>query len=916
MADPSLQSQSGSTSTGAAIAVVQGTTKAGSTIVSAVWCKSVATCPSVSDTQGNTYTALTSFTDPSNGRFVRLFYATNIVGGANTVTSASNGSTDSITHSVVELPPIAGMRVEAHASGAGTMPSVSLAGTQANDICVMLENANGGSFVQVADLCGTNADFAKSSVFGDVTTFVGLSSGGTVSISSKTTGAGAAPTNWSAVAVAFKLAIHVSQTQSNQTTATATGTTLTRTYAAAVIQGSCLACQVQCTDVASETFSVSDSVNGSWGAAVQTVDDGTKTTALFLSPNTAVGTPVVTVTYGITALNRGLWIQEVRNAAVSPLDGSAGQSQASPGSGTDAITSGTANNVKGPALCLALSFDDRTVSPVAPAVGTAFIDNGAGWTFAGGNQARLESKRVTSPGTVAGTFTGTSGVAPTTLMVLLDEIGATSINAFVAGPQMPANHTDYRGSSIAIAGLAVAALNLPAAVCGPQMPANHTDYRGVSGPVTAPPAPPAALPPKIYGSAPRYEAYDVTPYYASTFVDAGSAYSPTSAPCISAILLPPNDYGSSRVIVGAAPPVVTLAPVLGSSPQIVSSYGSSFCTQAVPAAQPTSPQQIFGATLQPVSDYGASRFVQGLSSAAAPQTVYGSSPQPPAPYGSAVCISPTVPAQPTSPQSIYGAALKPTSEYGSARAIAGLAPVLTAPATIYGASPLQASYSGVSAPIAGLVPAPTAYPQKIYGSAPQPPSSFFGSTNVVIGLTAAVAAPQQIYGSSPQPPSAFVGASRVIVGLVPAVVPLQTIYTAPGITPPAYGYSAVIPGQVPAPIAPPTIYTAAGITRSSTFDVGISRAVIGLAPAVQLQQVYGSAPQAASSYGASLVVRVPIPAPVVYPQEIYGSAPMQVSYYGGVIVVPGLVPDFAFIKAAKGRILRASTRERFWKGHR
>lgn len=313
------------------------------------------------------------------------------------------------------------------------MPSVQLAGTQVNDICVMLENANSGSSGQVANLCGTNADFAKSSVFSDVTTFDGYSSGGTISISSKTTGAGAAPANWSAVAVAFSRAIHVAQTQSNQTTATATGTTLTRTYANAVIPGSCLVADVQCTDVASETFSVSDSVNGSWGAAVQSVDDGTKTTARFLFPNTAAGTPVVTVTYGITALNRGLWINEVRNAAVSPLDGSAGQTQASPGNGTDAITSGTATNTNQPGLILGLSFDDRTVAPVAPAPGTAFIDNGAGWTFAGGNQARLESKRITTTTAVAATFTGTTGVVPTTLMVLLDELAPTVANYLPPG---------------------------------------------------------------------------------------------------------------------------------------------------------------------------------------------------------------------------------------------------------------------------------------------------------------------------------------------------------------------------------------------------------------------------------------------------------------------------------------------------
>lgn len=213
--------------------------------------------------------------------------------------------------------------------------------------------------------------------------------------------------------------------QSAQTTATATGTTLAQAFAGAVVAGSTLCCFVECLDVTSETISVSDSVNGSWGAAVRSVDDGTKTVAQFQFQNTAAGTPTVTATFGVTTTVRAIWIVEVRNAAVSSLDGFAGQNQASPGAGTDAVTSGNATNAKQPALIVALSSDHRTISPVAPAAGTGFVDNGAGWTFSGGNQARLESKRVTTATAIAATFTGTSGVVPTTLMALFDELGSS-----------------------------------------------------------------------------------------------------------------------------------------------------------------------------------------------------------------------------------------------------------------------------------------------------------------------------------------------------------------------------------------------------------------------------------------------------------------------------------------------------------
>lgn len=211
--------------------------------------------------------------------------------------------------------------------------------------------------------------------------------------------------------------------QQNQTTSLGTGTTIAQAYSSAVVAGNTLWCAVSTNDAAGASITVSDSVNGSW-TALDLADDtvGHQAIRHFYFPNAAAGTPTVTATFSLTSTLRTIWITEITGVKGAPLDGNNGQVQASPGSGTDAISSGTATNANSPAFIISLSMDNRTVSPVAPAAGTGFTDLGAGWTLSGGNQARLESKRITSQTAVAGTFTGTTGVAPITVMAIFDEL--------------------------------------------------------------------------------------------------------------------------------------------------------------------------------------------------------------------------------------------------------------------------------------------------------------------------------------------------------------------------------------------------------------------------------------------------------------------------------------------------------------
>lgn len=256
--------------------------------------------------------------------------------------------------------------------------------------------------------------------------------------------------------------------QNAQNVAAGTGTTLAVSFSATVTAGSALHCFVANKDVASEAVTVSDNVNGAWPAAIDSVDDGTnlETVKSFSLPNSLAGTITVTATFSISTTLRAIWVAEILNAKLaSPLDGHAAQVQAAPGSGTDAISSGNATNATQPGLVLALSMDNRTISPVAPAAGTGFTDLGSGWNLVSGDQARLESLRITSITAIAGTFTGTTGVAPTTLMAIYDQAGTPTADltpldvalAFQPPPPQPRPMAAVRYEMVAPVGALLAA---------------------------------------------------------------------------------------------------------------------------------------------------------------------------------------------------------------------------------------------------------------------------------------------------------------------------------------------------------------------------------------------------------------------------------------------------------------------------
>lgn len=118
----------------------------------------------------------------------------------------------------------------------------------------------------------------------------------------------------------------------------------------------------------------------------------------------------------------------------SALVGNAGQSQSSPGTGTDAITSGNTGTLTGqPAAVLAMV--QNIDSDSTPAAGTGYTsqDSYRAWDYGGGVSlgGRFEHKRVTATTAVAGTFTDATngGGSPyQTIVVALAESGGGVTN--------------------------------------------------------------------------------------------------------------------------------------------------------------------------------------------------------------------------------------------------------------------------------------------------------------------------------------------------------------------------------------------------------------------------------------------------------------------------------------------------------
>lgn len=240
------------------------------------------------------------------------------------------------------------------------------------------------------------------------------------------------------------------QTATND--AQATGGAITCTFASPVTAGNTILVFASLDSGGGASIStIADSVNGSYGAAKITVVDATdgETVAAFLFPNSASGTPTVTLTPSANCDFRALTASEIGGAATASYGGSAGQVQNA--TGADGVTTGNVTPTGQPALLVALSMSTGNFPGSAPAAGTGFTSGGVFWLFgqgAGTEYSRLESKRVTSTSPVAATFTQVANVAHTQIVVAVLEpsVAASDVAGGSAGERNLRVNANYRMS--------------------------------------------------------------------------------------------------------------------------------------------------------------------------------------------------------------------------------------------------------------------------------------------------------------------------------------------------------------------------------------------------------------------------------------------------------------------------------------
>jgi len=179
------------------------------------------------------------------------------------------------------------------------------------------------------------------------------------------------------------------------------------------VAGETLIATVSSTGSGTPTRALSDTVgtNDTW-TLLRATATGTTHIAFYMLQNCAAGSCTIRCTWSSgTQDYPGIAITRVTGLHASAFD-DAGvhQVQTSPGTGTDAITSGNTGTLSSqPRMVLGVSYS--YTGTATPSTGTGYTNIGAIWNFEGafGLCARLEHKRVTATTAVATTFTTTQG---------------------------------------------------------------------------------------------------------------------------------------------------------------------------------------------------------------------------------------------------------------------------------------------------------------------------------------------------------------------------------------------------------------------------------------------------------------------------------------------------------------------------
>lgn len=145
--------------------------------------------------------------------------------------------------------------------------------------------------------------------------------------------------------------------------------------------------------------------------------------------NVNSGSTELTATFSAAVSSRSIMFAEYSglrtDGTIYGTDEDAQGNQATPGTGTDAVTTGSITPGEQPAVLIGFAFNVQAGN--TPSAGSSFSDRGGVWVFGGANNfARLEDRRLTATTAVAATFTATSNQRHLTAAVVLRETVSAS----------------------------------------------------------------------------------------------------------------------------------------------------------------------------------------------------------------------------------------------------------------------------------------------------------------------------------------------------------------------------------------------------------------------------------------------------------------------------------------------------------
>lgn len=198
-------------------------------------------------------------------------------------------------------------------------------------------------------------------------------------------------------------------------------------------------------------------------------DSGTTANwCIFVAENVSAGSYTPTMSWGgSTRTSRAIYAIPVSGLKAACYQTGAIAVQASPGTGTDGVTTGNMTPTEQPACVIGGLINGGSIA--TPAAGTGFTSIGTAWQFGTGtNLFRAEHKRITS--TSATPLTGTAGanVKHFSVAVILSEAGGSTATAtpnhatLTASGLAPTLSTVFASTAAPTRGAATAAGLVPA----------------------------------------------------------------------------------------------------------------------------------------------------------------------------------------------------------------------------------------------------------------------------------------------------------------------------------------------------------------------------------------------------------------------------------------------------------------------